>query len=225
MFLPYSVEVDVERTPTANLWIIGITLLCFLGAVYGPLDPTAFVLDGFNPSLITHAFMHAGFFHLLGNLAYLWIFGNAICARLGSITFPAVYLFLAFSSGVVHLLLDGDPVVGASGAVSGIIGIFLFWYPKSTVNCAWTVLWAAGKTFQIRAYWLISLWLVKDIVGFLYSNAPVAYAAHVGGLVVGFVAGLLMLKYRWVEPDRVEPDLGQLLRKASPEATVEGSGR
>ena len=64
----------------------------------------------------------------------LWVFGNAICAKVGNIAYTIVYVALGLCSGVIHLLLDGDPAVGASGAINGVVAMFLVFYPLNTIS-------------------------------------------------------------------------------------------
>jgi len=75
----------------------------------------------------------------------------------------------------------------------------------------WTVIWAWGGNFSISAYWLIGLWFLKDLFGAIYSNAPIAFIAHLGGLFSGVVIGWFMYKNNWVKRTSKEPNLAQLL--------------
>jgi membrane associated rhomboid family serine protease len=211
MFIPYKAEVEILVNPISNLFIIGFTFLFFISVYSGFTSIDSYILDGFNSSLFSHGFMHGGWGHILGNMFYLLLFGSAICSRIGNATFPTIYFTLIVCSGLIHLIFDGSPAIGASGAVNGVIGIYLFLYPRSKIKCMWTVIWAWGKTFSIRANWLIGFWFLKDLFGALYSEAPIAYVAHLGGLFSGIAIGWLMYKYNWVKRTSNEPNLAQVL--------------
>lgn len=214
MFIPYKAEVELPVIPISNLFIIGFTFLFFISVSSGASSIDSYILDGFNASLFSHGFMHGGWGHILGNMFYLLLFGSAICSRIGNATFPTIYFVLIIASGVVHLIFDGSPAIGASGAVNGVIGIYLFLYPLSKIKCMWTVLWAWGKTFSISAHWLIGFWFLKDLFGALYSEAPIAYVAHLGGLFSGIIIGWLMYKHGWVKRTSNEPNLAQVLSRS-----------
>ncbi len=212
MFIPYKVDVDFSVEPIANFLIIGLTCLLFILFSLQWIDLDFYLLDGFNASLFSYGFMHFSWPHLLGNMFYLWIFGNAVCAVVGNATFPSVYFLLIILSAIAHLIFNDAAAIGASGAVNGIIGMYLFFYPRSNISCMWTVVWAWGKTFSIKAYWLISLWFLKDIIGALYSEAPIAYEAHLGGFISGIVIAYLMYKYQWIKPQPTENTMLSLFR-------------
>ncbi|TRY32554.1 rhomboid family intramembrane serine protease [Aliiglaciecola sp. M165] len=211
MFIPYRAEVEVQVEPISNFIVISLTFLFFLFVYSGSRAIDPYVLDGYNASLFFHGFMHGNLSHILGNMYYLFLFGNVICSRIGNATYPFIYFCLIFISGIVHVVFDGAPAIGASGAVNGIIGIYLFLYPKTKINCAWTLIWAWGKKFRVSAYWLIGFWFLKDLYGAFESNAPIAYVAHLGGLFSGILAGWLMYENNWVKRQSDEPNLLQVL--------------
>ncbi|QKQ27770.1 rhomboid family intramembrane serine protease [Candidatus Reidiella endopervernicosa] len=138
MFIPYHAEVAVERFPTSNLIIMGFTARTYLLVLTGLTQAEFFFLDGINSSLISHGFMHGSLSHLIGNMFYLWLFGNAICSRVNNPSYPAIYILLIIVAGLTHLIYDGDPAIGASGAVNGVMGMYLFLYPASKIKCVWT---------------------------------------------------------------------------------------
>lgn len=212
MFLPYKAEVEIFTNPVSNLLIIGFTFIFFISVFTGFSSIDSYILNGFNASLFSYGFMHGGWGHILGNMFYLFLFGNAICSRIGNATFPIIYFCLIITSGAIHLIFDGSPAIGASGAINGVIGIYLFLYPRSKIKCVWTVIWAWGKTFSITAYWLIAFWFIKDLFGVMYSEAPIAYVAHIGGLFSGLIMGWLMYHYNWIKRTSNELNLAQVVR-------------
>lgn len=210
MFIPYRANVEVEAKPVANQFIIFLTILIYFSVEKGIGLFDTFVLDGVNPTLITHALMHAGWGHLLGNMFYLWLFGNAICSRLGNASYPAIYLTLAATAGIAHMLFNDNGAVGASGAVNGIIGLYLYFYPTTRIHCIWLVWWAFGKKFRIPALFLILFWFVKDFLGAIWGTQAIAYEAHLGGLIAGVFLGWILDSNNWVKRGSNEPQLNEL---------------
>lgn len=215
MFIPYKAEVEVLVNPVSNLFIIGLNIFFYVFVFFEFVSINPFILDGYNVSLISHGFMHGNWAHLLGNMFYLFIFGGAVCSRIGNANYPTIFFVLIVCSGTIHLIFDGAPAIGASGAVNGIIGMYLFLYPRSRIKCAWTVIWAAGKTFSIRAYWLIGFWFLSDVFGLIQSNAPIAYVAHIGGLITGIFIGWFMYKNNWIKRTCEQPSLAKLMNNGS----------
>jgi rhomboid family protein len=147
------------------------------------------------PTLFTSMFMHAGWLHLLGNMLYLWIFGDNVEDRFGHIKFTIFYLLcgiaatfaqLAFSSG------SNIPNLGASGAIAGVLGSYILLFPRSRVS----VLMGRG-VIPMPALAVIGLWIVLQFVSGIGSisntaeSGGVAYMAHIGGFIAGFVLTLL----------------------------------
>jgi len=129
-------------------------------------------------------FLHADFLHLLGNGVFLWVFGNAVCARIGDLRYALAFLVLGIVAAATHLVFDGAPAVGASGAINGIVGMFLVMYPTEYLS-AFFWFGIAPRTIDLKAYWAILLWFVLDLLGALSGLGGVAYMAHIGGLVGG----------------------------------------
>ncbi len=133
-------------------------------------------------------FMHADFMHLIGNMWFLWIFGNNIEDRAG----PSKYLVFYLVSGVVataaHIAVGWQssiPVVGASGAVAGVMGAYLAWFPNAPIK-TFAFIWI----WDIKAKWWLGFWLVSQF--FVGADSAVAWMAHVGGFVFGFVIAWLV---------------------------------
>jgi membrane associated rhomboid family serine protease len=199
---PYQVDTLYQRNPWGNLALVLVTSIISVAALVGALpDPLieALVLDGFSPTgLLGYAFLHAGWMHLLGNMVFLFVFGNAICGVMNSWLYAAVYLLLGFASGVLHVVIDGHPAIGASGAISGIVGLYLAVYPTNTIRCAWIFLIRVGTT-ELSGWVLILGWLLLDLWGAVRGTGQVAYVAHLAGTVVGFALGFLLLRHGWID--------------------------
>jgi membrane associated rhomboid family serine protease len=146
----------------------------------------------FWSTLLTSMFLHGGWAHLGGNMLYLWIFGDNIEARLGRARFLAFYLLCGLAAGLAHVLANsrsGVPTVGASGAISGVLGGYLLLFPRNRVR----VLTGRGIA-TVPAAVMLGLWILIQFVNGIGAIAQtpetggVAYLAHIGG----FVAGLLL---------------------------------
>lgn len=201
MLVPHRVEVIYPVWPWSNFILIGINVLVFVLALTGQADWLAYlILDGWNPlGLLGHAVLHLDLLHLLGNMIFLWVFGNAICSKFGNLRYLFLYFSSALFASVFHVILDGNPAVGASGAINGIIGFFVALYPVNRIHCFYWVFITAGN-FSIRAGWLIGIWFLLDIFGAVTgSNPSIAFWAHIGGFIFGVCFGLLVLAKDWIE--------------------------
>jgi membrane associated rhomboid family serine protease len=146
-------------------------------------------------TLLTSMFMHGGLAHLFGNMLYLWIFGDNIEDRLGHLRYLAFYLVCGFAADMSHVLLNANsyiPSLGASGAISGVLGGYVLLFPHRKVNAI-----VLRMITTIPAWAAIGIWFVFQLINGLgvlgegsQEGGGVAYAAHVGG----FVAGLVLVK-------------------------------
>lgn len=199
---PIGDDNSSRRTvPVVTYALIALNLLFFFAELNGgdafiqrwAFVPRRFLANpgGDFPTLFTSMFMHAGWLHLLGNMLYLWIFGDNVEDRFGHLKFTIFYILcgigatfaqLAFSSG------SNIPNLGASGAIAGVLGGYILLFPRSRVN----VLMGRG-VIPMPALVVIGLWIVLQFVSGIgsISNAAesggVAYMAHIGGFIAGFV--------------------------------------
>ncbi len=149
-------------------------------------------------SLFTSMFLHGGLLHLGGNLLFLWIFGNNIEDHLGHFRFLVFYLVGGVVASAAHIALNTGstiPVVGASGAIAGVMGAYLVWFPNAPVRTAIIVFFFVTLV-DLRAKWLLIFWFVTQF--FTSPNSGVAWAAHVGGFVFGVVIGIVVRSSRAV---------------------------
>jgi membrane associated rhomboid family serine protease len=146
-------------------------------------------------TLLTSVFMHGGLAHLAGNMLYLWIFGDNVEEVLGHVRYVLVYLACGVAASLSHIALAPDsliPSLGASGAIAGVMGMYVLWFPHNQVRVLVirTITW-------MPALLVIGLWIVLQLVlgmGDLSTagqQGGVAYAAHVGGAVAGLVFGVV----------------------------------
>lgn len=214
LLVPLEADVTLYRWPVANFLLIGAIALLSLLAFGTPEEAglEVFVLHGWSPwGIFGHVFLHGGLVHLFGNLLFLWAFGNAVCAKVGNFTYLILFFVLAFGAAVVHLLFDGRPAIGASGAINGVVGLFLVYFPRNDIRCFWWFFFRFG-TFQISSIWMILLWLFFDLWGASGDGGNVAHFAHLGGFAAGVAIGFGSLVYDWVEMTKTECSLLDLMK-------------
>lgn len=144
-------------------------------------------------TVFTSMFLHGGFLHIIGNMLYLWIFGNNIEDRLGHMGYLLFYLLSGVCAAAFQILYDPSsevPMIGASGAVSGILGAYLLVYPYARIKTLLIIV-IFIKVVDIPAIVLLTVWFFMQ---FLYSNVDgIAWYAHVGGFIFGLLFALLFL--------------------------------
>jgi membrane associated rhomboid family serine protease len=149
-------------------------------------------------TIFTSMFMHAGLLHIAGNMLYLWIFGNNIEDALGHLKFLLFYLGCGVLAAFAHIILNVSsiiPTVGASGAIAGVLGSYLFLYPGNRVHTL-VLLGFIWTTWEIPAVLVLGVWFLTQLLGLGSSGGQigggVAYGAHIGGFVAGLVLILLL---------------------------------
>jgi len=158
-----------------------------------------------NPffTVFSSMFMHAGLLHLAFNMLYLWIFGNNIEDKLGHVRFSFFYIFCGIIAAYAHAITESGsyiPMVGASGAVSGILGAYILLFPKATVHTV-IILGFFITTVKIPALIVIGFWAIIQLVNGLISTGVnheggVAWFAHIGGFLIGLLTIKLWLPRR-----------------------------
>lgn len=153
-----------------------------------------------SATLITSMFLHGGWMHLIGNMLYLWVFGNNVEDAMGHGRFVLFYLLCGIAAVYAHALPNAGseiPMVGASGAISGVLGAYILLFPHARVLVG-VPLGIIVYTIRLSALWVLGFWFVMQILSSLLTpsgQAGVAFGAHIGG----FVAGMLLIpvfKYR-----------------------------
>lgn len=143
-------------------------------------------------TILTSMFLHAGWLHLLGNMLYLWIFGNNIEDRLGHVRFLLFYLAAGLVATVAFVAPNADNIstlVGASGAIAGVLGAYLVLFPRAHVTVA--VPFLLFFITRLPAFLVLGLWFLLQVQGLrepLLEGGGVAYLAHAGGFVFGMAA-------------------------------------
>lgn len=148
----------------------------------------------FWSTLVTSMFLHGGWMHLGGNMLYLWIFGDNLEKVMGAARFATFYLACGLAASFAHIVFDSGstiPAVGASGAISGVLGGYLVLFPRNRVRVL-----TRGGIAHVPAIVVLGFWIVIQLINGVGSmattteSAGVAYMAHIGG----FVAGLVLVK-------------------------------
>jgi membrane associated rhomboid family serine protease len=143
--------------------------------------------------LLTCMFLHGGFMHLFGNMLFLWIYGDNVERRLGAIPFLFAYLATGIVATLSHALIfsrSDVPLVGASGAISGVLGFYFLWFPRNTVRMMVFLPPFLWHVFQVPARLVLGMYLVVDnLLPFLFAGeGGVAHGAHIGGFIAGGIA-------------------------------------
>jgi len=206
---PIGDDNTARRTvPVVTFGLIALNVLVFFAELSGGdalIEQWAFVPRRFlaNPAgdfltLFTSMFMHAGWLHLLGNMLYLWIFGDNVEDRFGHIKFTAFYLVCGLAATAAQLAFSTGsnvPNLGASGAIAGVLGAYILMFPQGKVNVL-----MGRRVIPMPALVVIGLWIVLQFFSGIGSLATtttmetggVAYMAHIGGFIAGFVLTFLL---------------------------------
>jgi membrane associated rhomboid family serine protease len=151
-------------------------------------------------AIFTSMFLHVNLVHLAGNLIYLWIFGNNIEDRIGRVGFVVFYLFGGVAAALAQVLIDPEstiPMVGASGAISAVLGAYLVMFPRARI-LSLVFLGFFYQLIEVPAVIVLGFWFVLQLVdgiaslGLAGAEGGVAFFAHIGGFVAGVVIGLLI---------------------------------
>ena len=224
--IPLKDNIPSSRTPLITIGLIVINVLVYLNQL--ALSPRAAVrfvyLYGLIPveisqgqllvphpvplygTILTSMFVHGGLFHLAGNMLYLWIFGDNVEDRLGRVRYLLFYLLSGVGAAAAQILSDPHskiPMVGASGAISGVLGAYLLLYPHARVVTLVFFGWFV-RVIEIRALFVLGFWILVQLAsGLLTWGAQVggvAWFAHIGGFVAGLVM-VIPLRRRAEGPD------------------------
>lgn len=158
-------------------------------------------------TLVTSMFLHGGWLHLLSNMLYLWIFGNNIEDRLGSVRFPLFYLVCGLAASAAQIAINPSseiPMIGASGAISGVLGAYILLFPNARVLTL-VFLFFLVRFVELPAGWLLGFWFLMQLLSGigtlgLVRTGGVAFFAHIGGFVAGFLLVRLFAPSRRARP-------------------------
>jgi rhomboid family protein len=211
MFIPLRDENPTTRLPVVTVALIAVNVAVFILQVVAPQGLESAVLRfgavpfnithfrslagtaGVPPllTLLTSMFMHASLFHLLGNMLYLWIFGNNIEDRLGPVRFVLFYFVCGIAAALTHILAQPGsriPMIGASGAIAGVLGAYWLLFPHARVKTFIFLIFYIDVV-PIPAGIVLGLWFLLQILN-VGMGGGVAWFAHVGG----FLTGILLIR-------------------------------
>lgn len=211
--IPFKDNVPTRTRPVVTVGLILVNCAVFLFQqslprdlyvetvyLFGAIPARALQFDSWfsasihNPglSLVTSMFMHGGWLHLAGNMLYLWIFGNNVEDSMGHFRFVVFYLLCGLAAAAAQALSAPEstvPMIGASGAVSGVLGAYLILHPFAKVQTL-VILIIFIQIIELPAILVLSVWFMLQIMNSLAAPAGaagVAWHAHIGGFVVGFL--------------------------------------
>ncbi len=148
-------------------------------------------------TLISYQFLHGDVLHLLGNMLFLWVFGDNVEDALGHVKFLIFYLLCGIAGGLAHVFMTADPsapLIGASAAIAGVVAAYLVLHPNVSV---WVLVFRFFP-LKIRAFWVLGAWVLMNVAfAILPVDPQVAWWAHVGGIVTGALL-VLVLRRRGV---------------------------
>ena len=227
-FFPFADENPTKNKPLISWSIILVCFIIFLNYVFEQdyTKEIIFLSFGMIPALIfgyselsnslniippiftiiTSMFLHGGWMHLIGNMTYLYIFGDNIEETLGKIKFIIFYLLTGGCAALAQALLDPSstiPMVGASGAIAGILGGYLILFPRAKIKVFfWFIIFF--KIIKIRAYIVLGGWILIQFLSFNgndLNSGGIAYAAHIGGFISGIILIYIMKNKKKIRHD------------------------
>jgi len=211
--IPLRDVIPSRTTPYITTTIIILNAIAWLFEVSLPQDTLNQFIGTYGvvpayfspPTLITSMFLHGSWMHVIGNMWYLWIFGDNVEDRLGHGRFIVFYLLCGIAAAIGQIVMDPTstlPTIGASGAIAGVMGAYFVLYPQSRVLTLipLIIFW---EVIELPAYILLGFWFVMQlfsagaiaVTASSHGSGGVAFAAHVAGFVVG-MAGVFVFKKR-----------------------------
>jgi membrane associated rhomboid family serine protease len=211
MIIPLGTDSRLRHTPYVNWAMIAINVIVFVivqhlyrvgghwvlnMADVNSLTTSQFDLPPVRPELyefVTYAFMHASWLHLIGNMLFLYIFGNNVNDKMGHVGYLAFYLAGGIFAGIAYVLMQSGsvPVVGASGAIAAVTGAYLVLFPRSNVSVFY--IWFFIGRYEIPSLWFILFFFAQDVIFNFAGNTGVAHVAHIGGTIFGFAVSFALL--------------------------------
>lgn len=218
--IPYRDDNPTRTFPFVTIGIVVLNTVVYLVGLFAPLQEEEIVFsfgaiphnlltfDTTQPvhpliTVFSSMFLHGGLFHLGGNMLYLWIFGNNIEDSLGHFRFLFFYLASGLIAAYAHALTDAaslTPMIGASGAVSGVLGAYLLLFPQARIHTI-VILGFFWQVVRVPALIVIGFWAIIQLVSGmlatgLAARGGVAWFAHVGGFLFGLITIRLWLPRR-----------------------------
>jgi membrane associated rhomboid family serine protease len=214
--IPLRDVIPSRTTPYITITIIGLNALAWLFELSLPHEDLNQFLAAFGvvpayfswPTLITSMFLHGSWSHVIGNMWYLWIFGDNVEDRVGHGRFIVFYLLCGIAAALGQVAVDPEsmlPTIGASGAIAGVMGGYFVLYPHSRVLTL--IPWIFIQIVELPAILLLGFWFLMQlfsagtvaVTSASHGSGGVAFAAHVVGFVVG-AGGVFIFRNRQLDP-------------------------
>lgn len=225
IILPYRTSIRPRKTPYANYFLIAVNVLIFIFSYHvsrNRLGQTEFLrpwatIMVLNPQpgflhlwqFVSYAFLHGGFLHILGNMFFLYLFGNNVNDKLGNVAYLAFYLAGAVFSAIGHYLLSSSPVLGASGAIAAVTGAYLVLFPQTLISVFWWLFFFIN-TIELPALYFIAFKLIL-FDNLIEPQAGIAYTAHLAGYAFGILAATGLLATKLISSEHY--DLWDMIRQ------------
>ena len=197
--IPLRDVIPSRTTPYVNFTLIGLNVLVFvyemsLGDALEPFIESFALIPAFFSwtTVFTSMFLHGGLLHVGGNMLFLWIFGNNIEDVMGSLSYVGFYLLSGLVAAAAHIAVQPNstvPVVGASGAIAGVMGAYMVLFPNVRIRTVFILIFFFFLR-DIRAKYLLGFWFLLQF--FTNPAEGVAWVAHVGGFVFGAIVGFFL---------------------------------
>lgn len=201
------VETRLSKRGLSGQWPSGTYIVMLLATVTFAIqmagDPkqqylNGLILERFSClALFGHIWLHMSAIHIVGNLITLWIFGRYVSIKIGNAVFPLVFVLLGFAAAGVHLVYDGRPTIGASGAIMGVLGMHV-------VLCF--------RRLSPVGPWLVLLWFLLNLTAGIIGGYPTTYMAHVGGFVAGILMANALILLKVADCSETDLSLVEILR-------------
>ncbi len=229
IILPYRTSIRPRRTPYANYLLIAANILIFILSYHvyrnrmGQMEylrPWATIMI-LNPQhgflhlwqFVSYAFLHGGYLHILGNMYFLYLFGNNVNDKLGNVAYLAFYLAGAVFAGIGYYLLSNNPMLGASGAIAAVTGAYLVLFPQTLISVFWWFFFFIN-TIELPALYFIAFKLIifdNLFEPYLYPPIAVAYTAHLAGYTFGIISITVLVATKLISSS--QPDLWDMIRQ------------
>lgn len=203
MFFPYKDDNPRILVPVVTYGIIALNVLVYLYQIIlaksgGDTEVLFIYMFGLIPAqfhiitLFTSMFLHGGIAHILGNMWFLWIFGDNVESALGHFRYALFYILCGLAAGLAQVIINVDsltPMVGASGAIAGVLGAYLIRYPRAQVH-VFVFIFFFFTTIKVPAIIVLGIWFLTQLTNGLGTlgldtTGGVAWFAHIGGFIAG----------------------------------------
>ena len=205
ILLPYKTNVKPQKTPYVNIGLIILNVIIFVISFHPHVTNfgneelrdifSKFMLYPESPRLfqfISYAFLHGGYSHIIGNMLFLYIFGNNVNDKLGHIGYLCFYIAGAIVAGIGHSLFSASPVLGASGAVAAVTGAYLVIFPQTLIYVFYWLFFFIGSFEAPALFFILFKMIILDNIIAQYGGSHVAYDAHLSGYAFGIAATMLL---------------------------------